>query len=565
MTTPLKYIVKNVMLEIPLMFRITKTFKIAKLSSNTMHWYDLCFFFALALIVCATFYIGAVPTKVFGHDIFFLLDNGWRIINGQSTHIDFTSAWGPVTFLITGLGMLLSGGTVDGVGYGSAVYGLIIGFWSYYLCENRMIPILKIFLCLYLVCLVVAPYPLGIDYKMSSHAMVYNRYGYALLALIMIEIFYFKEEYQNNATLSKIGISSGLAIAITFFLKASYFCGGVILIGYSIYSKNFSRPYLFGIVIGFIVGATALLSFIQFDIASLINDLKMAAESRANNISYDIIITKVINNIDIIFFVTLFIILMRIQSKNTALCTSEWSNYEILGFGFVVLLVDTLMIISNQQFRTLPLSVAFVLFLVNKTLRSCQVDNKAKNINIFDHYCLRAVVPGSIFFLVFFGFDIAGLSYGVFQKSQASNFNSVGKFKEPRLASLVLFDNEIEPRSNGLVYTEYVNDGIHLLQNNSKFNETILTMDMFNPFSYSMGRQPATGGIAAAAFNYTLSKQHHPSSDKFFGSADLVMVPKRPVSPPIFYDGFYKIYESSIKQRYKLEAESNSWLLYRRK
>jgi hypothetical protein len=80
-----------------------------------------------------------------------------------------------------------------------------------------------------------------------------------------------------------------------------------------------------------------------------------------------------------------------------------------------------------------------------------------------------------------------------------------------------------------------------------------------------LGRQPAKGGIAAAAFNYTISKHHHPSDDKFFGSTDLVMVPKQPASPSIIYDGFYNIYESSIKQQFNLIAESNFWFLYRRK
>ena len=36
---------------------------------------------------------GAVPTRVFGHDIFFLLENGWRVVNGQRPHIDFASPW----------------------------------------------------------------------------------------------------------------------------------------------------------------------------------------------------------------------------------------------------------------------------------------------------------------------------------------------------------------------------------------------------------------------------------------------------------------------------------------
>nr|WP_305907132.1 hypothetical protein [Methylomarinum sp. Ch1-1]MDP4519858.1 hypothetical protein [Methylomarinum sp. Ch1-1] len=105
--------------------------------NNRKHSY---FLFFLALIISLTFFVGTVPTHIFGHDIFFLLDNGWRVYNGQSPHVDFTSAWGPVTFLITALGMKISGGSIDAVGYGSALYGLIIGLWSYWLCGNRLVP-----------------------------------------------------------------------------------------------------------------------------------------------------------------------------------------------------------------------------------------------------------------------------------------------------------------------------------------------------------------------------------------------------------------------------------------
>jgi hypothetical protein len=36
-------------------------------------------------------------------------------------------------------------------------------------------------------------------------------------------------------------------------------------------------------------------------------------------------------------------------------------------------------------------------------------------------------------------------------------------------------------------------------------DEKALTMDMVNPFPYALGRRPAVGGIAAAAYRYTLS------------------------------------------------------------
>ena len=95
-------------------------------------WY----FFPVCLIgICGTaVFMGAVPTRVFGHDTFFLLENGWRALNGQRPHIDYASPWGPVTFLIVGLGLTLSHYTANGIGYGNALFGLLIAStgWSVY-------------------------------------------------------------------------------------------------------------------------------------------------------------------------------------------------------------------------------------------------------------------------------------------------------------------------------------------------------------------------------------------------------------------------------------------------
>ena len=54
----------------------------------------IVFFVGLALICGVTALIGAVPTRMYGHDVFITLENGWRVMNGQRPHLDFMSSWG---------------------------------------------------------------------------------------------------------------------------------------------------------------------------------------------------------------------------------------------------------------------------------------------------------------------------------------------------------------------------------------------------------------------------------------------------------------------------------------
>jgi hypothetical protein len=54
------------------------------------------------------------------------------------------------------------------------------------------------------------------------------------------------------------------------------------------------------------------------------------------------------------------------------------------------------------------------------------------------------------------------------------------------------------PKSNGRIYTTYVNDGVALLRRATSPSQTVLTMDVANPFPYALDRPPALGGIAAS-------------------------------------------------------------------
>ena len=181
-------------------------------------------FLVCLLIICgATAFVGAVPTRICGHDDFFLLDNGWRIVCGQRPHLDFFSPWGPVMFLVVGMGLVLANASVNGIGYGNAVVGLIIGLWALRLSRGRLASVPRFILGLYLAFLVTAPYSLGYWPYQSSHAMLYNRYGYALLGLVLLECFQRKEGAEQDAGEMPGGISTGAIAAIALFLKANYF------------------------------------------------------------------------------------------------------------------------------------------------------------------------------------------------------------------------------------------------------------------------------------------------------------------------------------------------------
>src|ERR1039457_3388462 len=81
---------------------------------------------------------GIVPMRSYVHDMVFFADNAWRVLWGQRPHVDYSSGLGPVTYLLSGLGVKLAGRNVNGLGYGNAFAGMAIGIWAYVLLVRRV-------------------------------------------------------------------------------------------------------------------------------------------------------------------------------------------------------------------------------------------------------------------------------------------------------------------------------------------------------------------------------------------------------------------------------------------
>ncbi len=511
------------------------------------------------LLICGTAaFIGAVPTRIYGHDIFFLLDNAWRTVNGLRPHVDYDSPWGPVTFLLAALGLKLSGYGVDGIGYGNAVAALIVGVWAFFLGKNRLASPVRLLLSLFLAALVAAPYALGNSPFVSSHAMVYNRYGYALVGLILMETFQPPRAGGRELT---GGISTGAALSLALFLKASYFLMAAGLTGVlSLFLWRVAPRRIFGIILGFSLASVCMMAYLRFDLSAMLGDLRMAAGARSESLSAAAGLWNLVNHAAVLLGAVLVGFAASLVLGNRV---RRWRGFRLCLVGAFLYFVDIAIMSSNAQGDVLPVCAIFAILVVNLTTEDQEALPAAEARSSRAYYAAMLCF-GAVLFVPQFISDLAGLGYGAWKKERPSTPAAVLRFTSPNLRPLLLYDGA-NPRSNGRTYTTYVNDGVALLERETKPDELVQTMDMTNPFPYALGRRPPRGGIAAMSYHYTLSDQHRPSDDRYFGNADIVMVPKHPAQDDIFYTDFWKAYEPGLQQRYKLAAESDWWLMYRRK
>jgi len=521
---------------------------------------------AVLLVAALTVATGAIHARIYGHDIFFLLDNGWRALHGQRVHVDYSSAFGPLTFLLVAAGLAVSGGSVAAVSYANAFAASVAGLWSAWLAAGRSRTMTAVAYPCFIALLVAAPFVLGEPPVLTSHGMVYNRCGYALLAIVMLECFQPRaDDSQSRHRRLSEPILTGCAVALLLFLKITYFLVALPLLGTSLLFWKRRGQRALGYAAGFAGTAILFLAYLRFDVGAMVNDLFAAGAARSGSLGlghgFVDLLTGAINHM-----APLGLLAFGCARLSGSTETGAFSLWRACRYPLTVVVVvgaDTLLLLTNAQVSSYPLTAAFaivLLFSIDPALRSSA------------HVSSRKAAPLLLLLAGFLGGPMilvqsVGLVSGFVEVRANPNPPGVLRFESPRLRPLVLYDGPsayMDRYSNGREYVASVNDGMRLLVAHTSPEDKVANLDAFNPFAYALDREPIRGGIAAAAYRYTLDDRNHPSPDRFFGDAAVMMVPKYPAAAPMFYDGYRKIYEPAIEREFRLQAESSRWRLYRR-
>jgi hypothetical protein len=245
---------------------------------------DAVFVAALVVVCALSVFIGvAGPLGSFTHDIFFLLDNAYRVVQGQVPDRDFSSAWGPVIYLIDAAGLMLSGMQPAGLGYANALFGALLAIWAFFIVRSKGSSAIACAVGIFTVLLITAPFPIGNSPFDFGYAMLYNRYGYALFGIVMMECAGNALSARANQA-AQGAISTGIALGLLAFLKISYAIVAIPFVAVLAVCAGASavdlRRRFLRLSGGFITVAVIVMCYLRFDVTDMLRDLATAATAR---------------------------------------------------------------------------------------------------------------------------------------------------------------------------------------------------------------------------------------------------------------------------------------------
>jgi hypothetical protein len=86
-----------------------------------------------------------------------------------------------------------------------------------------------------------------------------------------------------------------------------------------------------------------------------------------------------------------------------------------------------------------------------------------------------------------------------------------------------------------------------------------MTLDLVNPFSYTLGTPPPQGGATWLGYGNNYDEVHGPPPETVFGNATLVMEPKKFSDPNISF-----VYGGYLADHFQMLGESAQWRIFRR-
>ncbi len=462
-------------------------------------------------------------------DVFTLLEGGWAVHSGLIPHTDFYNPIGSLTYVLISIGMRLCGPSTMAIACGNLLFLAVIVPWTWWVAYSRLSGMMSCILTVFVCMLIVAARPLGYDPGVTTYAMIYNRYSWVLLSVLVIQLF-IEPRTTGRRTLLLEGISIGGLLALLFFCKISYFVVGVgaCALGVVMYPDRW-RVFLYaaGTFVLFCLGVKLLFNISSFD---YIADLRTAAEAQSLGHRIQYLKNSLSANLHSIYaLLLLWLVTMITPVRDTR--RARWMSEKVrTTVAIAFMLGATFFIAAGNAVEgaDLPLLFAACVILIEFVSRRLEQEHTGPLSASELSYILVLLIAIPVFALPMMAKD----SRSVYLATKWKSYRDHGAPASQRFGAEPLRDFVIPHTSEW--QTAYwrakdvparINDGIALLRRHVTSESKLFVVALTDPFSFALQLVPPKGVPLWWDINFSVSANGLPAPDTIFANVNLVMIP----------------------------------------
>ena len=498
--------------------------------------------------------LGPGPIRVYTHDSWMFLDGAWRILNGQRPHHDFYSNLGFLCYLPTALGLQIARGAAA-VNWGQCFSGMLVALLGVPLIFRRIRPSFASLYCTALVLLSIAPFALGEFFTLGTQGMFYNRWGYALLGILLVECVSPVGGKRPGFSDFGGGSIAGAVLALLFFVKFTFSVWALILICATIPWRRQTRVRWLGLALGSLIIGVAGLAFLRFDVAAILRDIHTVAVAR--RVSLLFIVGKPLQNLHGLTYICAFsaVAALGLSASGATGYARRWIWISLTVLGIDALALATNMLAQPAGFPFMCLATILMVADIAALVQPTEPFRSARQALLA--WGLSIVLVNPVL-------DAAGLVYATRRSLQPRAF--AGETIASPTADDLITTEYLNASTGANSLVEEANDGLRLLEASSTSTEKVAAFWFANPFSYWLQRPPMRHGSTNYDYGANFNEKSGPSPEYAFGDADVILVPRVDEAGLGWasQNPMERVYGPFLGSHFTKARESRFWWLYRK-
>jgi len=528
----------------------------------------LRFFFGyvvfIILLVGAILYAGPVPQAWFGHDLFAIMEGGWKILHGSRPYIDFDTLMGPFTHLIMALGLAITGPTPRAFPVATVLTLLPLAFFCWRECSARMQPLTAFLTAAYLCLVWTGPSPLHFDFWETSYAMNYNRQSYTLLSLLAIVLLMPSRRNQRNN-----GVAIGLLLALILFFKITYFVAALILLLPLVFIVRYSASEIRKGLIAFSLIAIPTLMWLggPAGIAAMWSTYASAAKAREPALvvyGIDLLGLELRGPLVITLLAVQCLVWLQRGRKDLQPITARRLPVNYLYIeAFIVLATASFAEMGgcpNAQIFDIPLLGAYNIILLDRMLRATPIVPALK---IRFVYWLGIFCSGLIYVTLAVT-PLVGIGWAVGERAYPENYPGDTVIDSPGFQDIkFVSDRGTGSYPPGVTYVTKINDGLNLIRKHAELaHARVGVLDFSDGLSLPLQRPSPPNMPLGFHYGVSLNETTYLPPEHIFKGCDVLMIPRY-----VDYDNrtvpcLLTVYRDYLDKHFTQIDQSRFWNLF---